>query len=743
MSSFGFSVAAAAAATPLIASAQPAFVAPVAGGFLTPSRSPATAAAAGAAGAKTVAIPQAAPLAAPVFRGEASSASSGPVISQAEGPEAASGWEQYGKAALAASLGGFVASLAARRGGARRLARRLRGPVGGLRVATVDTKESQNIQTTSKESSLVVRSELDDVEDSIAEFVPKISALQSQAELLRSGELKNVLTTMKELRKSELRGVFSEVDQLLCALVDAIDGLRDSAQSIRTSELRQQFERMDRDAKAWVDNVERDAVESLTGYRAEKQTVDTMMEVHVIGLSHHKAPVDVREKLAVPEAEWNKYAQELIEFARTPSGYVIPEVAVLSTCNRFELYFASPELKKFSAIECVQAFLRQKSGLEREELDPYLFTHSGEGATTHLFEVSSGLDSLVLGEAQILAQVKACHNRSIEKVDENSEEGAYAGSGGKIIAKMLNAGIRMGKLVRTRTKIGKGSVSVSSAAVELMMAKSMGDLRKVSNNVHICILGAGKMSRLLLIALFSKNPEAHVTVVNRNVANAQAMLDDELVAARGGKNAKVASMDEMMDVIAKSDVIFAATASKEPILKAADVSGREKAVQLIDISVPRNIGADCSEVENVHSYSVDDLKKVVQANADKRKSEVIKAKRYIGDEVQKFKLWQASQGAVPYLAALQTMAENIRRSETEKMSQKLRGLHEKEREAVDKLTRHIIDQLFRPIYYSMKDNEEIEAKRSKIWALKNMFKLEPEYKRRLLSQGETPAQLNA
>jgi len=607
----------------------------------------------------------------------------------------------------------------------------------GLRVTSLDRPASNS------ESSMVPQSKIDDVEDSIAEFVPKISALQNQAELLRSGELKSVLTTMKQMRKTELGGVFSEVDQLLCALVDAIDGLRDSAVAIRTSELRQQFERMDRDAKAWVGQVEKDAVETLTGYRAEKAAVDTLIEVHVVGLSHHKATVDVREKLAVAEVDWNRYAQELVQFARTPGGYVISEVAVLSTCNRFELYFASPELKKFAAIESVHAFLRQKSGLSREELSPYLFTHSGQEATQHLFEVSSGLDSLVLGEAQILAQVKACHERCIEKVDASSPEGAYAGSGGKITAKMLNAGIRMGKLVRTRTKIGKGSVSVSSAAVELMMAKSLGDLRKYANNLQICILGAGKMSRLLLLALFSKNPDAHVTIVNRSVANAQAVLDDDLVKARGGKNAKVVQWDQMMDVVTQSDVIFAATASKDPVIKKADLMGRERSVMLVDISVPRNFGADCGESEKVISYTVDDLKKVVQANAEKRQSEVLKAKRFIVGEVQKFKMWQASQGAVPYLAALQTMAENIRRSETDKMSLKLQGLHAKEREAVDKLTKHIIDQLFRPIYYSMKETEEIDAKRSKIWALKTMFKLEPEYKRRLLSEGDAPAQLGA
>jgi len=583
------------------------------------------------------------------------------------------------------------------------------------------------------------RQNLDDVENTVADFVPKISALQNQAELLRSGELRNVIKTMKALRKTELGGVFGEVDQLLAALIDAINSLRESAVTIRKSELRQQFEQLDRAAQNWVGNVERDAVETLTGFRyGAEEKVDTMMEVHVIGLSHNTAPVEVREKLAVDQASWNRYAQELVEFGGSAQGYIVPEIAVLSTCNRFELYFASSEINKYAATECVHAFLRHKSGLSREELDPYMFTHSGDEACQHLFEVSSGLNSLVLGEAQILAQVKACHNHCIEKADPENEE-AVAGAGGKIIAKMLNAGIRVGKLVRTRTKIGKGSVSVSSAAVELMNARCMQDLRKHSSKLHVCIVGAGKMSRLLLIALFSKDSNVKVTLVNRSTDKAQALLDE--VRARGGANAEVAPLDDMWKVVKQSDVVFAATASKDPIINAADLTDLERNLMLVDISVPRNINGDCATVDKVVSYTVDDLKKVVQANAEKRQDEVLKAKRFIGEEVGKFKVWQASQGAVPYLAALQAMAEKIRRQETEKMARKLQGLHERERDAVDKLTRHIIDQLFRPLYYSMKDAEEVEAKRNKIWALKEMFKLEPVYKRRLLSQGATPRQL--
>lgn len=536
-----------------------------------------------------------------------------------------------------------------------------------------------------------------------------------------------------------------EVDSLLDALVSAIHGLRESALTIRSSELRQHFEQLDRDAKSWVDTVEKGAVETLTGYRAQGNTgIDTMMEVHVIGLSHHSAPVQVREKLAVPEAEWNKFSKELVMFGQTSQCYVVAEVAVLSTCNRFELYFSSPELKKFVAIECVHAFLRQRSGLSREELEPYLFTYSGEAAINHLFEVSSGLDSLVLGEAQILAQVKACHERCIQVAEEGSEE--VPGSGGKIVAKMLNAAIRMGKLARTRTKIGKGSVSVSSAAVELMMSRSLQDLKKYANKVHICIVGAGKMSRLLLIALFSKQPDIRVTLVNRSVEKAQALLDEDLVKARGGVNAKVAGMEEMWDVIKSSDVVFTATASKEPIICPGDLENLQRNLMLIDISVPRNVADGCKGVAGVASYTVDDLKTVIEANHHKRQAEVLKAKTLIQDEVRKFKVWQGSQGAVPYLAALQARAEEIRRVETEKMAKKLKGLHESEREAVDKLTRHIVDQLFRPIYYSMKEDESMEAKKDKIWALQNMFNLEPMYKRGLLTGGSvdsTPKQLGA
>lgn len=608
----------------------------------------------------------------------------------------------------------------------------------GAAAAGRDGKRQKGLKAVSQlqtSRAVALESPEVDVERSLSEFVPKIQALKKKAEDLKKKDLKKLVA--KEPPSPELQGACGEVDQLVNGVVSAIDGLRDQVSKLRDSKLRREVYAMDRQAQDWVGKVEKEAVESLTGYR---DGVDTMMEVHVVGLSHHSAPVEVREKLAVAQADWNAYAQELVEFAKDQSGYLVPEVSVLSTCNRFELYFASPEMKKFDAVEAVHAFLSHKSGLSPEELEPYLFSHTGEDAIQHLFEVSSGLDSLVLGEAQILAQVKACHEHAIQKI---SEDVSVAGSGGKIVAKMLNAAIRMGKLVRSRTKIGKGSVSVSSAAVELMMSRAMQDLRKPANKLHVCIIGAGKMSRLLLLALFSKHPEIQVTLVNRSVEKAQEVLDDDMVKNRGGANASVAPLDQMFDVMRQSDVTFTATGSKVPIIHAKDLQELQRNLMLVDISVPLNVAGDCAQVERVTSYSVDDLKKVVEANAMKRQAEVKKARRFITEEVAKFKCWQASQGAVPYLAALQAMAEKIRREEYAKMEHKLKGLQEKEKDALDKLTRHLVDQLFRPLYYSMKENEPISKKRSKIMALREIFRLAPLYKRGLLTNPQAPAQLNA
>lgn len=635
-----------------------------------------------------------------------------------------------GGSAAALVLCSFLACVASRRrnlhrqrtGMARRIGKRDPGGTG--------QSEQQELAVPQAGVSRSIASNFDDVESAVVDFVPKIAALQNQADELRKGELQEVIQKMKQLRETELRGVFGEVDQLLCALVDAIHGLRDGAMNIRKSELRQQVERIDEDAQAWVGRLEQNTVSHMTGFPIKKDGITTMMEVHVIGLSHHSAPVETREKLAVPQPQWNEYANELVEYATTGNGKLIPEVAVLSTCNRFELYFATPELKQPAGLQAVLKFLEHKSGMTRAQLEPFLFQKSGAEATRHLFEVSSGLDSLVVGEGQILSQTKACYVHCIQKQDpENGVE--FAGKGGKVIAKLMNAAIRMGKTVRTDTKISKGAVSVSSAAAELVFKRCKTDVYKPEASLKVCVVGAGKMSRLLLIHILSKHPQSKILLVNRSVANAQSLIDN---VTKGKQcNCEAVPLENMWEAIDKSDVAFLATSAKEPIITAEALQKREQIgdagnLMLVDICVPRNVATDCAEVAGVHSYDVDDLKKVVQANTESRMTEIIKAKEMIGKSIVDYRVWQCSQGAVPYLVSLQKFAENIRQNEKGRVSKMLKKLNKKESEAVEKLTQGIIRQLLFPLYQSVKAKEGAQEKRNKILALKNLFQLEPEYK---------------
>lgn len=193
-------------------------------------------------------------------------------------------------------------------------------------------------------------------------------------------------------------------------------------------------------------------------------------EVHglplVIGLSHKTATVEVREKLSIQEKDWNQAAAALAAYD------TIQEAAVLSTCNRFEVYIVATDL--FAATRDVLHFLRAHSGLESAELRPNLFMLQDEEATMHLLRVSSGLDSLVVGEGQILSQVKACYTHAIAPADD--EAGRPAGSAGKVLGRLLNSAVMAGKFVRAETEIAKGAVSISSAAVELAVMKTPDDL---------------------------------------------------------------------------------------------------------------------------------------------------------------------------------------------------------------------------------------------------------------------------
>jgi len=300
------------------------------------------------------------------------------------------------------------------------------------------------------------------------------------------------------------------------------------------------------------------------------------LQVHVVGLSIHHAEVDVREKLAIAEDDWNTASHEICE------NGVISEAAVLSTCNRFEVYYAASDPR--SAMAEVTNYLSKRSGIPVSSLRRNLFMLSGDDAVWHIMRVAGGLDSLIVGEGQILSQVRQCHLHSIEE----------DGCGGKVLSRMLNNAVSAGKRVRSETAISKGSVSISSAAVELSEMLCMEDLNLPFSEARLAVVGAGKMTRLLITHLASRGLE-RITIVNRSVGRPQ-----ELQEMFPDVEIEIKLMDDLWDVVGRSDIVYTATSVPDVIIDETSLEENGLAggrpMMLVDIAVPRNIGEDCNNV---------------------------------------------------------------------------------------------------------------------------------------------------
>uniref|UniRef100_A0A6V2YHV8 Glutamyl-tRNA reductase n=1 Tax=Emiliania huxleyi TaxID=2903 RepID=A0A6V2YHV8_EMIHU len=428
---------------------------------------------------------------------------------------------------------------------------------------------------------------------------------------------------------------------------------------------------------------------------SKRKGAQTFGKPLVIGLSHKTATVEVREKLSIPEAQWNEAAAALV-------GYeTVQEAAILSTCNRFEVYIVAED--HYAATRDVLSFLRGHSGLEAETLRPNLFMLQDEEATLHLLRVSSGLDSLVVGEGQILSQVKACYSHAIAPESESEP----AGSAGKVLGRLLNSAVMAGKFVRSETQIAKGAVSISSAAVELAVLRAPLDLGMPLESTSVCVIGAGKMSRLLLTHLASHGV-TKVKLLNRGRARAE-----ELAAEHPELDVQVGLMDELWPSLQECDLAFTSTSATGCIVTGAELRERgwddeaARPLSLIDISVPRNVDAECNDVSAVHAYNVDDLKQVVAKNQARRREKVLEAEVLLRDKLAEFVAWQGSLQYVPAISQLQAKFESVRASELEKATKKLKSLDPKQRQAVEVLTKGIINKLLHaPMTYLRSDDAD-------------------------------------
>lgn len=399
------------------------------------------------------------------------------------------------------------------------------------------------------------------------------------------------------------------------------------------------------------------------------------MHIVVVGLSHKTAPVEIREKLAVPESRMGEALTRLCSYQGVREGIL------LSTCNRVEVYAVVDEIE--AGYGRIQEFLADAHlSLSSEQLTPHLYWHQGDRAINHLFRVASSLDSMIIGESQILGQIK-----------DAFEAGLTHKSTGIILNKVVKKAISVAKRVRTETKISEMAVSVSYAAVELAK-KIFSDLSEKT----VLLVGAGEMAKLAA-RHFIASGVRHVRVTTRNPQHGL-----ELAERFGGT---AVPFEQFREDMASADIVLVSTGAAHYLVSEDDVQRsvrqrKNRPMFLIDISVPRNIDPAVRHVDNAFLFDIDDLKARVEQNRGGRLQEAEKAERMVVDEVGVVRQWLQSLEVTPTIMALRTKADDIKRVEVEKTLGRLANLSASERELVEAMASSIVNKLIHNTMVTLK-----------------------------------------
>jgi glutamyl-tRNA reductase len=377
------------------------------------------------------------------------------------------------------------------------------------------------------------------------------------------------------------------------------------------------------------------------------------------------------------------------------------ESVVLSTCNRSEIYVASasPARAQGEVIE----FLTHYHQLPAASFAPHLFSFTDTDAAKHLFRVAAGLDSLVVGEPQILGQVKDAFHAASERRCT-----------GPILSKLFHWSFAVGKRVRTETALGEGAVSISFAAVALA--------RKIFGRLtarRVLVVGAGEISTLTAQHLRAQGV-GEITITSRTAAHAES-----LAQAVGGR---AIPWDQLAEALGGADIVLTATGSQRPIItrpqvEAATGRHRRDPLFIIDVAVPRDVEPAVGDIEQVFLYNVDDLQTVVQENLSRRAAEIAQAERIVAEEVAKFTAWQRSRGAIPTVVALRERFDTIRRSELQRLDPKLAGLPPETRALFDQVTRLIVEKLLLEPTEQLKALPDEETQVAYTEAVNRLFRL--------------------
>ncbi len=410
------------------------------------------------------------------------------------------------------------------------------------------------------------------------------------------------------------------------------------------------------------------------------------LEFAACGLSHHTAPVDVREQAALHGDDLETAVRRAAEVAGRG------EALIVSTCNRVELYVAAQgdaaasSERARQAMECVLSDVRR---LDPNALRPHLYAHGGEAAVRHLFRVAASLDSLVVGEPQILGQVK-----------DAWQVASKVGTVGNVLSRALPRAFAAAKRVRSETEVARSAASVASAAVELGQ-HIFGELR----GKEVLVVGAGKMGDLAARHLVSAGAWP-LAVINRTLARGQAL------AERIGGNAW--PWEQMAQLLTTVDIVLCSTGAPEPVIRREMVHKAMKARRgrwlcFIDIAVPRDVEPEVGELENVYLYDVDALSQLVDEHLSDRRKAAEEAESIVAEEVARFIAAERSLGVVPTIKALRERFMEVARAEAARTLGKMDGASERERKEIERLADSIINKLLHAPLTALKRESDSDA----------------------------------
>jgi glutamyl-tRNA reductase len=418
--------------------------------------------------------------------------------------------------------------------------------------------------------------------------------------------------------------------------------------------------------------------------------------VLVLGLSHKTSPVEQREKAALSDSEARGLLAELA------ASEAVAEAVALSTCNRTEIYVCSPDPAR--AEEVVAGALVARTAIGPGELACARYLLRDERAAKHLFRVASSLDSMVLGESEIQGQVRAAWQLAAQEA-----------SAGPILNELFRQALQVGKRVRSATRIGAGSVSVSAVAVDLA-EQVLDDLP----GRRVLVIGAGQVAEATALTLLRRGVR-EVAVANRSAAGAR-----ELAGRVGGRGA---GLDGLAQELAGADIVIASTGAPHPILLPAQLApvmsfrtGRPMVI--VDISVPRDVDEAVAGIAGVALFDIDDLVRVAEASLNGRSLEARRAERHVQEAARAFAAWRAGRRADPAIAALRARAEEIRRAELDRVAERWEGLADADRDRLDALTRRIVNTLLHEPTVALRAAAETGDRLGHLESLRHLFGLE-------------------